>query len=159
MSIFGNEMGKTVAPGAYMMNATVLVRTPEDEDMLVQALKDELDTRFRVKLLNIVDPSEFGLSTESMSEYSQLKKLESSSSDELRHVAKRLGSQGFEVRSQAEIGRTRSVVRRELESRENDVVVLIRRKTLKGHLEKRDDTVYAEAARYPGKVMVIRRGD
>jgi hypothetical protein len=142
-----------------MMNATVLVRTPEDEDMLVQALKDELDTRFRVKLLNIVDPSEFGLSTESMSEYSQLKKLESSSSDELRHVAKRLGSQGFEVRSQAEIGRTRSVVRRELESRENDVVVLIRRKTLKGHLEKRDDTVYAEAARYPGKVMVIRRGD
>ncbi len=142
-----------------MMNATVLVRTPEDEDMLVQALKDELDTRFRVKLLNIVDPSEFALSTESLSDYTQLKKLESISSKELKRVARRLASEGFEVRSQAEVGGTRSIVKRELDSRENDVVVLIKRKTLKGDLEKREDTVFAEASRYPGKLMVIRRGD
>ncbi len=159
MSILGNEFGKTIAPGAYMMNATVLVRTPEDEDMLVQALKDELDTRFRVKLLNIVDPSEFALSTESLSDYTQLKKLESISSKELKRVARRLASEGFEVRSQAEVGGTRSIVKRELDSRENDVVVLIKRKTLKGDLEKREDTVFAEASRYPGKLMVIRRGD
>jgi len=159
MSVLGNEVGKTIAPGAYMMNATVLVRTPEDEDTVVKALMYELDTRFRVKLLSIVDPSDFGLSTENISDYSQLKQCQVVSSEELHHVAKRLKSEGFEVISQTEIGSTKSIVRREMESRDNDVVVLIKRKTLKGHLEKREDTAYGIASRYPGKLMVVRRYD
>jgi APA family basic amino acid/polyamine antiporter len=159
MSIIGNEVGKTIAPGAYMMNATVLVRTPEDEDSVVEALKYELDTRFRVKLLSIVDPSELGLSTESIRDYSQLKQCQAISSKELRRVAKRLSSEGFDVASRVEIGSTRSIVEREMESSDNDVVVLIKRKTLKGHLEKREDSAYAIASRYPGKVMVVRRFD
>jgi APA family basic amino acid/polyamine antiporter len=159
MSIIGNEVGKTIAPGAYMMNATVLVRTPEDEDSVVEALKYELDTRFRVKLLSIVDSSELGLSTESIRDYSQLKQCQAISSGELRRVAKRLSSEGFDVVSRVEIGSTRSIVEREMESSDNDVVVLIKRKTLKGHLEKREDSVYAIASRYPGKVMIVRRFD
>jgi len=159
MSVLGNEVGRTIAPGAYMMNATVLVRTPEDEDTIVQALKYELDTRFRIKLLSIIDPREFGLSTESIHDYSQLRQIQSISSDELRGVGKKLSSEGFEVVSHAEIGSTRSVVEREMESRDNDLVVLIKRKTLKGHLEKREDTAYAVASKYPGKLMVVRRGD
>jgi hypothetical protein len=159
MSVLGNEVGKTIAPGAYMMNATVLVRTPEDEDTVVKALMYELNTRFRVKLLSIVDPSDFGLSTENIHDYSQLKQCQAVSSKELRHVAKRLNSEGFEVISQTEIGSTKSIVRREMESRDNDVVVLIKRKTLKGHLEKREDTAYGIASRYPGKLMVVRRYD
>jgi len=159
MSAFGNEVGKTIVPGAYMMNATVLVRTPEDEDAVVQALKYELDKRFRVRLLSIVDPRDFGLSTESIHDYSQLKQCQAISSDELKRVAKALGSEGFEVMSQVEIGSTKSIVEREMESRDNDLIVLIKRKTLKGHLEKREDTAYAVASRYPGKVMVVRRGD
>lgn len=159
MSIIGNEVGKTIAPGAYMMNATVLVRTPEDEDSVVEALKYELDTRFRVKLLSIVDPSELGLSTESIRDYSQLKQCQAISSGELRRVAKRLSSEGFDVVSRVEIGSTRSIVEREMESSDNDVVVLIKRKTLKGHLEKREDSAYAIASRYPGKVMIVRRFD
>jgi len=39
------------------------------------------------------------------------------------------------------------------------VIVLIKRKTLKGHLEKREDSVYAAASKYPGKLMVVRRFD
>lgn len=159
MSIIGNEVGKTIAPGAYMMNATVLVRTPEDEDSVVEALEYELDTRFRVKLLSIVDPSELGLSTESIRDYSQLKQCQAISSGELRRVAKRLSSEGFDVVSRVEIGSTRSIVEREMESSDNDVVVLIKRKTLKGHLEKREDSAYAIASRYPGKVMIVRRFD
>jgi len=159
MSVLGNEVGKTIVPGAYMMNATVLVRTPEDEDTVVKALLYELDTRFRVKLLSIVDPSDLGLSTENISDYSQLKQCQAVSSEELRHVAKRLNSEGFEVISRTEIGSTKSIVRREMESRDNDVVVLIKRKTLKGHLEKREDTAYGVASRYPGKLMVVRRYD
>jgi hypothetical protein len=46
-----------------------------------------------------------------------------------------------------------------MESSDNDVVVLIKRKTLKGHLEKREDSAYAIASRYPGKVMIVRRFD
>jgi len=159
MSIFGAEVGKTIAPGAYMMNATVLVRLPEDEDMLVRSLRYELDTRFRIRLLNIVDPTELGLSTENIHDYSQLKQCQAISSDELRHVTKRLGSEGFEAISQVEIGSTRSIVEREMESRDNDMVVLIRRKTLKGHLEKREDTAYAVASQYPGKLMIVRRAE
>jgi hypothetical protein len=159
MSVLGNEVGKTIVPGAYMMNATVLVRTPEDEDAIVQALKYELGKRFRVKLLNIVDPHEFGLSTESIRDYSQLKQCQAISSNELKRVAKALGSEGFEVASHVEIGSTRSIVEREMESPDNDLIVLIKRKTLKGHLEKREDTAYSVASRYPGKLMVVRRGD
>lgn len=159
MSIIGNEVGKTIAPGAYMMNATVLVRTPEDEDSVVEALEYELDTRFRVKLLSIIDPSELGLSTESIRDYSQLKQCQAISSGELRRVAKRLSSEGFDVVSRVEIGSTRSIVEREMESSDNDVVVLIKRKTLKGHLEKREDSAYAIASKYPGKVMIVRRFD
>jgi basic amino acid/polyamine antiporter, APA family len=158
MSILGNEVGKTIVPGAYMMNATVLIRTPDDERVVVGALKYELDRRFRIRLLNIVDPREFGLSTESIRDYSQLKQCQEISQKELRSVAKELSSEGFEVLSQAEIGSTRSIVEREMESKDNDVVVLIKRKTLKGHLEKREDTAYAIAAKYPGKLMVVRRG-
>jgi APA family basic amino acid/polyamine antiporter len=158
MSILGNEIGKTIVPGAYMMNATVLIRTPDDERVVVDALKYELDKRFRIRLLNIVDPREFGLSTESIRDYSQLKQCQAISQKELRSVAKELSSEGFEVLSQAEIGSTRSIVEREMESKDNDVVVLIKRKTLKGHLEKREDTAYAIAAKYPGKLMVVRRG-
>jgi APA family basic amino acid/polyamine antiporter len=159
MSILGNEVGKTIAPGAYMMNATVLVRAPEDEDTIVSALKYELDKRFRIRLLNIVDPRELGLSTESICDYSVLKQYQSISSQELRSIAKRLSGEGFEVVSHAEVGSTRSIVHREMESRDNDVVVLIKRKTLKGHLEKREDTAYGIASRYPGKLMIVRRHD
>jgi len=159
MSVLGAEVGKTIVPGAYMMNATVLVRTPEDEDTVVDALKYELDTRFRVKLLNIVDPSDLGLSTESIRDYSQLRKCQAISAEELRSVVKRLASEGFEAAAQVEIGSIRSIVEREMESRDNDVIVLIKRKTLKGHLEKREDSVYAAASKYPGKLMVVRRFD
>ena len=159
MSIFGNEAGKTIAPGAYMMNATVLIRTPDDERAIVDALKYELDKRFRIRLLNIVDPRDLGLSTENIRDYSQLKECQAISQKELRFVAKELGSEGFEVVSQAEIGSTRSIVEREMESEDNDVVVLIKRKTLKGNLEKREDTAYAVASKYSGKLMIVRRGD
>ena len=159
MSVFGNEMGKTIAPGAYMMNATVLIRTPDDERAIVDALKYELDKRFRIRLLNIVDPRDLGLSTENIRDYSQLKECQAISQKELRFVAKELGSEGFEVVSQAEIGSTRSIVEREMESEDNDVVVLIKRKTLKGNLEKREDTAYAVASKYSGKLMIVRRGD
>jgi APA family basic amino acid/polyamine antiporter len=159
MSVFGNEVGKTIAPGAYMMNATVLVRTPDDERTVVGALKYELDTRFRVKLLNIVDPGELGSSAESIHDYSLLKQYQAISSEELGRMAKKLSAEGFEVVSQAEIGSTRSIVQREMESPDNDVVVLIKRKTLKGHLEGREDSAYGVASRYPGKLMIVRRYD
>jgi len=159
MSVLGTEVGKTIAPGAYMINATVLVRTPEHEDAVVEALKYELDTRFRVKLLNIVDPTELGLSTESVQDYSQLKQCQAIASEELRRVAKRLASEGFETMARAEIGSTKAIVEREIESPENDVIVLIKRKTLKGHLERREDSAYAVASKYPGKLMVVRRFD
>lgn len=159
MSVLGNEVGKTIVPGGYMMNATVLIRTPDDEDVIVDALRYELDKRFRIRLLNIVDPRDFGLSTESIHDYSQLKQCQAISQKELRSVAKELSSDGFEVLAQAEIGSTKSIVEREMESKDNDVVVLIKRKTLKGHLEKREDTAYAIASNYPGKLMVVRRGE
>jgi APA family basic amino acid/polyamine antiporter len=159
MSLLGNEVGKTIVPGAYMMNATVLIRTPEDEEAVVEALKYELDKRFRVRLLSIVDPRDYGLSTENVHDYSQLRQCQAISSDELKRVQSALASEGYEVMSQAEIGSTASIVEREMESRDNDVIVLIKRKTLKGHLEKREDTAYAIASRYPGKLMVVRRPD
>jgi len=153
-----NEMGKSIRPGGYVMNALVLVRTPEDEDAVVSSLKEALDRRFRITLMSILDPRDQGLSLEEVKQYEEIKKSEQESIKELRRIARRLRSKGYDSRARVEVGSTEKIVKLEAESSENDVIVLIKRKTLKSDIEKeRMDSVHAIVSRYPGKLMVVRR--
>ena len=76
MPIMTAETGKRILPGGYVMNAAVLVRTPEDEETVITSIRESLDKRFRITLLNIVDPDDLGLSIDGLSDYSQIKEYQ-----------------------------------------------------------------------------------
>jgi len=153
-----NETGKSIRPGGYVINAVVLVRTPEDEDTIVSSLREALDPRFRITLMNILDPRDQGLSLEEVKQYEQIKMNEHESVRELGQIASRLRSKGYDCRVRVEVGPTEKILKLQAESDENDMIVLIKRKTLKSDIEKeRMDSVHAIVSRYPGKLMVVRR--
>jgi APA family basic amino acid/polyamine antiporter len=158
MHVLTAETGKRIMPGGYVMNAVVLIRTPEDEKTVVSSIRKSLDKRFRIRLLNIVDPEDLGLNTDNLTDYFQIKDYQSQSVKELRSIARKLRSIGYEAMPKVEIGSFTDVVEAEARAEANDVVVLLRRKTVKGHVEKeREDSALAVLSKYPGKVMIVRR--
>jgi APA family basic amino acid/polyamine antiporter len=158
MKVMTSETGKRILPGGYVMNAVVLVRTPADEQSIVSAISEALDARFRIRLLNVLDPSELGLSTESLSAYSQVKQYQAESLRELQGISHKLRSMGYEAIPKVEIGAFDHILDEEAASDRNDVIILIRRKGLKGHFQKeREDSAMSVLSKYPGKVMIVRR--
>ncbi len=158
MHVLTAETGKRIRPGGYVMNAVALVRTPADEEAVTSAISEALDTRFHITLLNIVDPTELGLSSDTLSDYSQIKQYQAESAKELQAISNKLRSMGYEASPKVEIGPFEKIADDEASTDKNDVIVLIRRKALKGHFEKeREDSAIAVLSKYPGKVMVVRR--
>ncbi len=158
MPILTAETGKRILPGGYVMNASVLVRIPEDEDEIVESIRGALDKRFRITLLNILDPAELGLSTDLLSDYSQIKQYQAQTQEELQSVARRLRSVGYEASPKVEIGPYTEALDKEVRSDRTDVILLIKRKTIRRHIEKeREDSALALLSKYPGKVMIVRR--
>ena len=160
MPILTAETGKRIRPGGYVMNVAVLVRTPEDEEEVVSSIHEALDKRFHITLLNILDPLDLGLSTDKLNHYSQIKELEVESIKELQSIAHRLRSMGYETSTRVEIGPFTKVIEEEAKKDRNDMIVLIKRKTLRGHMrEEREDSALAALSKYPGKTMIVRRTD
>jgi APA family basic amino acid/polyamine antiporter len=160
LPVLGTTSGQQIAPGGYMMNAVVLVRALEDERTLVSAIQGALDRRFRITLLNILDPVDLGLSTEKLSDYSQIKDYQDVSVHDLQSTARKLRALGYQAVPRVEIGSFVQVVENEASKDRNDVVVLITRKARRGHIEKtREDSALAVLSKYPGKTMIVRRPD
>ncbi len=158
MPILTSETGKRILPGGYVMNAVILVRTPVDERIVVDAISEALDKRFRVTLLNILDPTELGLVTDRLSAYSEIKQYQTESLSDLQAIGRKLRSLGYETSPRVAIGSFAQIVNEEAAADKNDVIVIIRRKTLKGHIEKeRMDSAMTVLSKYPGKVMIVRR--
>lgn len=158
MPVLTAETGKRILPGGYVMNAVALVRTPVDEDSVVSAISEALDQRFRINLLNIVDPSDLGVNVDELRGYGQITQYRDNSVEELQAIARKLRSKGYEASQKVEIGNYEEIVDHEAASDRNDLVVLIRRKSLKGHVEKeREDSAAAVLSKYPGKIMIVRR--
>ncbi|MGQ9639333.1 MAG: APC family permease [Candidatus Bathyarchaeia archaeon] len=156
--VFSNQMGKTIHPSGYIMNALVLVRTPEDEEMVVRSLKESIDKRFRLTLFNIIDPDELGVSIHRRKDYEQLRLSQKESFEELKSIAEKLRSEGFICDPRVEIGPYKTILTRELESDRNDAVVLIKRRMMRSDIEReREDAIQAVISKYPGKMMVARR--
>lgn len=158
MPVLTAETGKRILPGGYVMNASVLVRTPEDEEVVINSIHESLDKRFRITLLNIVDPDDLGLSIDDLRDYSQVKEYQTKSIEELQSIARKLRSMGYEASPRVEIGPFIEILDEEAGADRNDVIVLIKRRTLRGHIEKeREDSVLAVLSKYPGKTMIVRR--
>jgi uncharacterized protein with PIN domain len=74
-------------------------------------------------------------------------------------IARKLRSIGYDAVPRVEIGNFIEVVEEEAKADRNDVIVLVRRETVKRHVEKdREDSALAVLSKYPGKVMIVRRG-
>ncbi len=152
------ETGREIKPSGYMMNALTLVRTPEDPESVVEALKRSLDERFNLTLFTIIDPTKITPKPSEAGHYEYLKRLEDAEHEDLEEIAARLKQEGFRCEVKVTVGPLLEVLRREAESEDNDALVLIKRKSVKGDVEKeRLDSVYSILSKYPGKLMVVRR--
>jgi len=157
MPVLSKETGKLIKPSGYMINALVLVRTPEDYDDVSKAINEGLDKRFKLNLLTILDPESFGLSKEHIKDHKELLTLRKDAWSELQNLARKLSGLGFECKVKVEVGDMKRILMEEAEK--NDLVVLIKRKTVREELEKeRIDSAYVTLSKYyPGKLIVVRR--
>ena len=65
---------------------------------------------------------------------------------------------GYEATPRVEIGPFTKIIDEEARADRNDMIVLIKRRTLRGHIEKeREDSAVAVLSKYPGKIMIVRR--
>jgi hypothetical protein len=158
MPVWTAQTGKRILPGGYIMNAVVLVRSPEDEKAVLDSIREALDKRFHITLLTIVDPVDLGLSTDMLSDYSQIKEYQTETLDELQSLAAQLRSDGYEATPRVEIGPFMKILDEEAGAEKNDVILLLKRKTIRRHIEKeREDSALAVLSKYPGKLMISRR--
>jgi hypothetical protein len=158
LRLLSREGSRLVKPSAYVLNALVLIRVPEDYEKVAKAIKDSMDRRFRLVLLTIIDPEEHGFSLEEVRQYNYIKKAEEDAYKGLDSIARKLKNLRYECEVRAEVGPQLKIVEMEAKSDENDLIVLIKRRTLKGHwIKGRDKSVQSLVSKYPGKLMVIRR--
>jgi APA family basic amino acid/polyamine antiporter len=158
MPIWTAQTGKRILPGGYIMNAVVLVRIPEDEEEVLASIRGALDKRFNITLLNILDPLDLALSTDTLSDYSQIKQYQTETLDDLQSIAGQLRSEGYQVTPRVEIGPFMKTLDEEAGAEKNDVILLLKRKTMRRHIEKSaEDSALAILSKYPGKVMIARR--
>jgi APA family basic amino acid/polyamine antiporter len=158
MPIWTAQTGKRILPGGYIMNAVVLVRIPEDEAEILNSIRGALDKRFHITLLNIVDPVDLALSTDKLSDYSQIKQYQNETLEDLQSIAGQLRSDGYQVTPRVEIGPFNKILDEEASAEKNDVFLLLKRKTIRRHIEKgAEDSALAVLSKYPGKVMIARR--
>ena len=156
MPVWTAQTGKRILPGGYIMNAVVLVRSPEDE--VLDSIKEALDKRFHITLLTIVDPVDLGLSTDMLSDYSQIREYQTETLDELQSLAAQLRSDGYEATARVEIGPFIKILDEEAGAEKNDVILLLKRKTIRRHIEKEgEESALAVLSKYPGKLMISRR--
>ncbi|MGC8961996.1 MAG: amino acid permease, partial [Candidatus Bathyarchaeia archaeon] len=159
LGLTGKLGGSQVKPLAYVFNALILVRIPEDHEKVAEAIRSSLDKRFKLTLFTVIDPEEHGFSMEDVRQYRYVKEAEEEAYMELETLARRLRDLGYECSVRVEVGPQLKIVELEASSDANDLIVLIRRRTMKGHLVKiREKSIQSLISKYPGKLMVIRRG-
>ncbi|MHA1754513.1 MAG: APC family permease [Candidatus Odinarchaeia archaeon] len=159
MPLLSKYTGKLIYPSGYIMNATVLIRTPEEEEAIANIIKKGLDKRFYLKLLAILDPKDFGLKPDDVSSILEMEKLQDEVYKELGNICKLLRKSGYECLISIEIGSYYSIIEQELESEDTDQLVFIKRKTFKKDFKKEleDKSLLSIISKYPGKVTVLRR--
>jgi basic amino acid/polyamine antiporter, APA family len=161
ISTLAKYSGSKILPGAYTLNATVLVDVlqvdvPDENEVVAASIIKSLDKRLKIDLLSVVDARAMGLRLEQVGAYEQLRELESESKNELVAICKRLKRRGYECVERVRVGAFSEVIRDEAEKGASDVFAVIRRKGLKGDVD-RQSVIEQVFSQYPGKLMVIRR--
>jgi APA family basic amino acid/polyamine antiporter len=148
--VISREEKTLVVPAGYKMSLTVLVRPYEEPETVEQSLKHHFDKRFSIRLLSIVDPS---LEPEHERAAGEAEAM-------LAGISERLGSSGYDVRSEVRVGDLEELVEREASSGDSDFIVLLVKKFAKGAIEKSslaDERFRSVLSRHPAKAILIRK--
>jgi APA family basic amino acid/polyamine antiporter len=148
--LFSREIGLTIKPAVYKMNALVFVR-PEERETIVEAIAESLDTSLRLTLQSIVTTDYWEMPLATAIAY------KSSIEEDLDSMANELSSYGFEVKTRVDIGPLQKTVVGLVTSSEVDFAVLVRRKTSKRRSFERDSLNAIISIAAPGKLMLLRR--
>ncbi|MHA1348629.1 MAG: APC family permease [Candidatus Odinarchaeia archaeon] len=160
LGVLSDVGSKEIMPSGYIMNATVLLRTPEDEEMIVSTISRGLDKRFVIKLLTILDPEFWGLPPNNVNTYKELEKVKNDVLTELSSIANRLRKKGYKCQVEVKIGNLKEIIDNEAKSLYTDAIVVIKKKSFKKDLKKfrdEENTIAEVLSNYPGKVLVLRR--
>ncbi len=148
---FSRDIGSGIKPMTYKMNALVLIR-PEEREEIAESLIDSFDTRFRLTLMSVISTDKWDLPLATADEYKKLANLD------LRNISTELSASGFETRAVVLVGSVEKVVTEAAISDQYDFVIVIRGKSFKkGKRESIDDMISLVSSVAPGKLMVVRR--
>ncbi len=149
--LFSRDIGITIKPMTYKMNALVLLR-PEEKEEVTESISKSLDARFRLTLMSIISTDKWDLPLSKAEEYKKL--LDS----DLREIASILESSGFETESAVQLGSLKRIVAEAAVSEKYDFIVLLRGKAFKkGKRNGFEDMISFVSTVAPGKLMVVRR--
>ncbi|MFW9907020.1 MAG: amino acid permease [Candidatus Thorarchaeota archaeon] len=149
--LLSKEIGNSILPMTYKMNAIVLIR-PEEKEDVVEAIRDSLDTRFRLTLLSIIRPDQWQMTLEVARQYKELAR------HDLWELARELSSSGFETDIKVQLGRLNKVISLLVKDESYDFIIILREKTSKkSKRDVSDDMVSMISALSPGKLMVVRK--
>jgi APA family basic amino acid/polyamine antiporter len=149
--LLSRDIGATIKPMTYKMNALVLLR-PEEKEEVCESISNSLDARFRLTLMSIISTDKWNLSLVKANEYKQLLEYD------LEKIASSLESSGYETKSSVQLGSLRRIVAEKATSEEFDFIILFRGKGFKkGKRNGFEDMISFVSAVAPGKLMVVRR--
>lgn len=148
-----------VLPLSRIYDVGVLVRPIiERAERIVDTVTKNLDKRFRVTFVSIVDPEELNLNYSNINDRTQIYEIRSEALAELEEVAEKLRKLGYEAEVRVYIGDLEKILSILLESGRLDFIALIRRVTEKIRIEKAHESkLYKVISKHHGKIMVLRR--
>ncbi len=145
------EIGDSIMPMSYKLNAMVLIR-PEEREEIADVIKGSLDPQLRLTLMSIIRTDQWQMTLDMARQYKELTKRD------LIELAKELSSSGFETDTIVRLGKLQKIVSIAAQDERFDFVVLLReRSSKKSKRDMSDDMVALISAIAPGKLMVVRK--
>ncbi len=108
------------------------MRPFEELEVIKKSIQENLDTRFVIRLLSVIDPSKFGYEAK----LDELEHIKEQTQIELEKLAKELRKLGYEVSTSVKIGELVKTVMAECTINKVDTVAIIKRLTEKAAIEK-----------------------
>ncbi|MEN2974657.1 MAG: APC family permease [Candidatus Caldarchaeales archaeon] len=148
-----------IIPVSYIYDVGVLIRPiVEKSEKILDIVTRNLDRRFRITLISIIDPDDFNLDLSQISQRASLYQIKDETMEELGEIADKLRRLGYIVRVRVFIGDLERILNSLLESGRMEFIALIRRISEKVKVEKaHEDKLYRVISKYHGRIMTLRR--
>ncbi len=151
LPLFSRTIGSTIRPMAYKLDALVLIR-PEEREDIVESIVNSLDNRFRLTLLTVVKVEGWSMTLQMLEQYRELAR------NDLETLARQLRRLGLETDIRVETGTLKSTLTEVASSSEYDFIILLSRKGVKKTKRDADEDIASIIASVaPGKLMIVRK--